>query len=47
MLCACNQLFCMHNSCHVDENNLSSSNTGYPILKVHIWDIKFAMEEYL
>ena len=47
MLCACNQLFCVHNSCHNNVNNMFDSNTGCPILKVHMWDIMFAREEYL
>ena len=47
MLCACNQLFCVYNSCRINENNLSDSNTRCPILKVHMWDIMFEREEYL
>ena len=47
MLCACNQLLYVHSSCHNNENNMSDSNTGSPILKVHMWDIIFAKGEYL
>ena len=47
MLCACNQLFCVQNGCHNNENNMSDSNTGCPILKVHMWDNMVAREEYL
>ena len=47
MLCACNQLFYVDNSCHNNESNMSDSNTGYPILKVRMLDIIFAMGEYL
>ena len=46
MLCARNQLFSVNNSCHNNENNMSNSNTGYLILKVYMWDIMFAREEY-
>ena len=46
MLCTCNQLFCVHNSCHNNENNISHGNTGCPMLKVHMWEIMFAREEY-
>ena len=37
----------MHNGCENNENNMSNSNAGYPILKVYMWDIMFAKEEYL
>ena len=37
----------MHNGCENNENNMSNSNAGYPTLKVHMWDIMFAKEEYL
>ena len=47
MLCACNQLFCVHKSCQNNENNTSDVNTGFPIFKVHMWDIMFARERYL
>ena len=42
-----NQAFCVHIVCHNNENNMSNSNTGCPILIVHMWDIMFAREEYL
>ena len=42
MVCAC-----VHNGCHNNENNMSDSNTGCPILKVHKWDNMVAREEYL
>ena len=47
MLCACNQRFYVHNGCHNNENNMSVSNTGCPISKVHVPDIMFAKEKYL
>ena len=47
MLRVFNQLLYMHNSCHNNENNMSDSNTGCPILKVHMWDFIFASGEYL
>ena len=45
--CAYNQLFRVQNSCRNNENNMSDSNTGCPIIKVQMWDIMFAREEYL
>ena len=47
MFCACNQLQYLRNSCHNNENNISDSNTDCPILKMHVYDIMFAREEYL
>ena len=47
ILCACDELLYVHSSCHNDENNMSDSNTGSPIFKVHMWDIIFAKGEYL
>ena len=47
IICASNQLFCVHNSCHNNENNMSDTKPGCPILKVHMWDIMFSREEYL
>ena len=39
MLCVCNQLFCVHSSCHSNENNMSDMNIACPMSKVHMWDI--------
>ena len=47
MFFAFNQLFCVYNSCQNNENNMSDSNIGYTVLKVHTRDIMFAREEYL
>ena len=38
---------CVHNSCHINENNMFDRNTGFLILKVHIWHIMFARGKYL
>ena len=33
MLCVSNQLFCVHNICYNNENNMSDGNTDDPYLK--------------
>ena len=38
MLCACNQLLCVHNSCHNNKNHMSDGKTGSPILKLQYWE---------
>ena len=47
MLFAWNELLCMHNSCPNNEKNMSGSSTVYLVLKVHIWGIILAREEYV
>ena len=47
MLCACNQLFGVYNGSHNNENNMSYSNTGCLILKVHMWNNMVARKEQL
>ena len=38
---------CVYASCNNNQNNMSYSTTGCLILKVPIWGINFAREEYL
>ena len=41
MLCACNQLLCVHNSCHNNKNHMSDGKTGSPILKLHMLKLQY------
>ena len=45
-VCVTNSFVCT-TVCHNNENDLSDSKTGCPILKVHIWFIMFSRKQYL